>query len=52
MSILDIIDTPLKFGPKRSTLNFGCSNQGLRVPTVTSGPRIDPREKISWIIEV
>ena len=28
------------------------SDQGLRVPTITSGPRIDPREKLSWIIEI
>ena len=32
--------------------NLSFSDQGLRVPTVTSGPRIDPREKLSWIIEI
>ena len=32
--------------------SFGCSDQGLRVPVVTSGPRIDPRETLSWIIDV
>ena len=25
---------------------------GLRVPAVTSGPRIDPTEKLTWIIEI
>jgi hypothetical protein len=28
------------------------SGSGLRVPTLTSGPRIDPREKFSWILEI
>ena len=26
-------------------------DQGLRVPAITSGPRIGPREKLSWVIE-
>jgi hypothetical protein len=28
------------------------SDQGLRVPTITLGPRIDSREKLTWIIEI
>ena len=27
------------------------SDQGLRVPAVTSGPRIDPIENLWWILE-
>ena len=29
--------------------NLSFSGPGLRVPTVTSGQRIGPREKLSWI---
>jgi hypothetical protein len=30
---------------------LNCSDQGLKVPIVTLGQRIDPREKLSRIIE-
>ena len=32
--------------------NFGFLDHGLKVPTITSRPRIDPTEKLSWIIEI
>ena len=51
MCIMDIDNTPLKFGPNLMTLNTGFLNQGLMVQDVTSRPRIDLKEKYHVLLK-